>query len=154
MKALHSLTNSCDFADLKFRLAEMRGTYHFGALSMGYVSFWRPYTSKKPLLFTKTREVFLLYLKIEYGIIISTTRDLRRNNMNENKNNKNSKKGDNSSGLAIGMCIGISIGTAIGAATHNIGLWMPIGLSAGLCLGIVLGHNSKDDKEDGTDDKQ
>ena len=44
MKALHSLTNSCDFADLKFRLAEMRGTYHFGALSMGYVSFWRPYT--------------------------------------------------------------------------------------------------------------
>ena len=47
MKALHSLTNSCDIADLKFRLAEMRGTYHFGALSMGYVSFWRPYTSKK-----------------------------------------------------------------------------------------------------------
>ena len=46
MKALHSLTNSCDFADLKFRLAEMRGTYHFGALSMGYVSFWRPYTQK------------------------------------------------------------------------------------------------------------
>lgn len=46
MKALHSLTNSCDFADLKFRLAEMRGTYHFGALSMGYVSFWRPYTNK------------------------------------------------------------------------------------------------------------
>lgn len=47
MKALHSLTNSCDFADLKFRLAEMRGTYHFGALSMGYVSFWRPYTNNR-----------------------------------------------------------------------------------------------------------
>lgn len=47
MKALHSLTNPCDFADLKFRLAEMRGTYHFGALSMGYVSFWRPYTKKQ-----------------------------------------------------------------------------------------------------------
>ena len=46
MKALHSLTNSCDFADLKFRLAEMRGTYHFGALSMGYVSFWRSFTEK------------------------------------------------------------------------------------------------------------
>ena len=60
MKALHSLTNSCDFADLKFRLAEMRSTYHFGALSMGYVSFWRPYTGKKPLLSTKAREVFLL----------------------------------------------------------------------------------------------
>lgn len=39
MKALHSLTNSCDFADLKFRLAEMRGTYHFGALSMARVSY-------------------------------------------------------------------------------------------------------------------
>ena len=120
---------------------------HFGA-------FVRSYAPKKPLLSTRAKEVFLLYHKIEYGIIISTTRDLRRNNMNENKNNKNSKKGNNSSGLAIGMCIGISIGTAIGAATHNIGLWMPIGLSAGLCLGIVLGHNSKDDNEDGTDDKQ
>ena len=54
MKALHSLTNSCDFADLKFRLAEMRGTYHFGALSMGYVSFWRPYTRKKPDLVIKS----------------------------------------------------------------------------------------------------
>ena len=116
--------------------------------------YWCPNAPKKPLLSTRAKEVFLLYHKIEYGIIISTTRDLRRNNMNENKNNKNSKKGNNSSGLAIGMCIGISIGTAIGAATHNIGLWMPIGLSAGLCLGIVLGHNSKDDNEDGTDDKQ
>lgn len=55
MKALHSLTNACDFADLKFRLAEMRGTYHFGALSMGYVSFWRPYTTKKPHLSTKAK---------------------------------------------------------------------------------------------------
>ena len=62
MKALHSLTNSCDFADLKFRLAEMRGTYHFGALSMGYVSFWRPYTTKKPLLSDKAREVFFIVL--------------------------------------------------------------------------------------------
>ena len=58
MKALHSLTNSCDFADLKFRLAEMRGTYHFGALSMGYVSFWRPYTAKKRLLSTDKRRFF------------------------------------------------------------------------------------------------
>ena len=39
MKALHSLTNSCDFADLKFRLAGMRSTYHFGALSMARVSY-------------------------------------------------------------------------------------------------------------------
>lgn len=67
MKALHSLTNSCDFADLKFRLAEMRGTYHFGALSMGYVSFWRPYTSKKPLLSAKAKEVSLLFLTTEYN---------------------------------------------------------------------------------------
>ena len=74
MKALHSLTNSCDFADLKFRLAEMRGTYHFDALSMGYVSFWRPYTSKKPLLSTGTREVFLLFREVDYDIIISTNR--------------------------------------------------------------------------------
>ena len=92
--------------------------------------------------------------------------------MNENKNNKNKKNGNNSSRLAIGMCIGISIGTAIGVATHNIGLWMPIGLSVGLvathniglwmpiglsvglCLGLVLRHNSENDNEDGTDDKQ
>ena len=81
--------------------------------------------------------------------------------MNDNKNNKNKKNGSNSSRLAIVMCIGISIGTAIGVATHNIGLWMPIGLSVGLCLGsvglclgLVLRHNSENDNEDGTDDKQ
>ena len=76
MKALHSLTNSCDFADLKFRLAEMRGTYHFGALSMGYVSFWRPYTGKKPLLSTTTKGVFLLFYEVDYGIISATNRKL------------------------------------------------------------------------------
>ena len=64
------------------------------------------------------------------------------------------KNGSNSSRLAIVMCIGISIGTAIGVATHNIGLWMPIGLSVGLCLGLALLHNSENDNEDGTDDKQ
>ena len=68
MKALHSLTNSCDFADLKFRLAEMRGTYHFGALSMGYVSFWRPYTEKDcyfnkiAILFYSIKSDYLSYL--------------------------------------------------------------------------------------------
>ena len=66
--------------------------------------------------------------------------------MNDNKKN------GSSSGLPIGMCIVISAGTAIGAATHNIGLWMPIGLSVGLGLGLLLGRNSEDDN-DGTDDK-
>ena len=33
-------------------------------------------TNKKPLLSAKAKEVFLLYHKFEYGIIISTTRDL------------------------------------------------------------------------------
>ena len=74
----------------------------------------------------------------------------RGNNMNDNK--KNNKKA--SFDLSIGMCIGLAIGTAIGAATHNIGLWMPIGLGAGTCLGLVLGHNRENDNEDDTENKQ
>lgn len=62
--------------------------------------------------------------------------------------NDNKKKDNDSSGLAVGMCIGLAVGTAIGAATHNIGLWMPVGLSAGMCLGLVFGHKNVDDSDD------
>ena len=44
-----------------------------GVLSMLWSTFSRSFTSKKPLFSTRAKEVFLLYHKIEYGIIISTT---------------------------------------------------------------------------------
>lgn len=42
------------------------------------------------------------------------------------------------SALPLGMCLGLAIGTAIGAATHNMGLWMPLGLAIGSCLALAL----------------
>ncbi len=71
-----------------------------------------------------------------------------------NGNKKDNKNNKGSFGLPIGMCIGIAIGAAVGAATHNIGLWMPVGLCLGTSVGLVLGHNSEDDNDDGTNGKQ
>ena len=52
--------------------------YHFGAFSMGYVSFWSSFTTKKPLLSTRTREVFLLFYANCRGIISSINRKFVR----------------------------------------------------------------------------
>ena len=49
----------------------------------------------------------------------------------------------NKKGSRIRLCVGIAIGTAVGAATHNIGLWMPVGLAAGTSLGLVFGAAGK-----------
>ena len=52
------------------------------------------------------------------------------------------------------LCIGLAVGTAIGAATHNIGMWMPIGLAVGLGLGLMLDHKNPDEHKDDTNGKQ
>ena len=56
-------------------------------------------------------------------------------------------KNKNSYALPLGLAIGLSLGTAIGAATHNIGLWMPIGVSLGLCFSMMFNQNEDDDEE-------
>ena len=65
-------------------------------------------------------------------------------------NDSYNKNNDNSCVLPIDMCTGIAVGAAIGAATHNIGLWMPIGLSVGICLGLLFGRGGEDDGGDGS----
>jgi hypothetical protein len=32
----------------------------------------------------------------------------------------------------------LGIGTAVGAATHNLGVWLPIGVAVGLALGVAM----------------
>ena len=48
--------------------------YLLRALSMVWYTFTRSFTSKKPLLSTTTREIFLLFREVDYDIIISTNR--------------------------------------------------------------------------------
>ena len=39
---------------------------------------------------------------------------------------------------SIGMCFGLIYGVTVGIATHNIGLWLPIGLCLGVCIGAAM----------------
>ena len=61
---------------------------------------------------------------------------------------------DTGSSTAVAMCIGISVGVALGAATHNFGLWIPVGTSIGATVGALLdvfrGKDEKDDDEEDT----
>ena len=70
--------------------------------------------------------------------------DLREEE-NKEKQARSDDKGDL---LAIAMCIGISVGVALGAATHNYGLWIPVGTSIGATVGAVLDVFRKDDDDD------
>lgn len=49
---------------------------------------------------------------------------------------------------STGMCFGLIYGVTVGIATHNIGLWLPIGLCLGVCIGAAMEkRNLKKQKE-------
>ena len=62
------------------------------------------------------------------------------NNDPDLREEEREKQADSEAGntLAIAMCIGISVGVALGAATHNYGLWIPVGTSIGATVGALL----------------
>ena len=40
--------------------------------------------------------------------------------------------------IGWGVAIGAGVGTAMGSATHQPGVWLPLGIGIGLAIGVAL----------------